>query len=124
MLGEEVTRACRPRYRIEPHSSGLTHVGAAIFWRLHAPQWSGMPAGFDLRVRPRVSTRVTLAEGLGDQVARVDAGDAGEAGAQAHARLLGDQHEVGRTPAERLGPAAGERGRPYAGAVVAGPAHA
>ena len=49
-------------------------------------------------------------------------GNAGEAGAQADARLLGDQHHIGRTAAERFRPAAGDRRRAHADPVVARPA--
>ena len=31
VLREEIARACGPRYRIEPHSFGLTHVSTSIF---------------------------------------------------------------------------------------------
>jgi len=82
MFGEDITRACRPRYRIEPHSFGFTHIGAAIFRRLHAPQWSGMPARPDLGVRAGMTTRVMRLERLGDQMTRIETGDAGEAGAE------------------------------------------
>src|ERR1700712_3234754 len=89
MLGEKVTRACRPRYRIEPHSYRLTHVGASILRGLDAPQGSGVTRRFDLGVRPRMSTGV--GQSLGDQISRVDAGNSREARAETHTRLLGDQ---------------------------------
>src|SRR3954467_9456035 len=76
VLREEVARACGPRYRIEPHSFGLTHVGASILRGLDAPQWSRVPGRLDLGVRAGVSTGVR--ERLGDQIAGVDARNAGE----------------------------------------------
>src|SRR5689334_6053996 len=58
VLREEVTRACGPRYRIEPHSFGLTHVGTSIFRGLDAPQWSGVAGRLDLGMWPGMSTGV------------------------------------------------------------------
>src|SRR4051794_10438940 len=119
MLGQEVARACRPRYRIEPDSFGLGHVRASIFRGLDAPQWSGMSTGADLRMRSGVTG--TVRQSLGDQIPRVDAGDPGEARAESDARLLRDEHQVGRAAAQRLRAAAGQRGRPYARTIVPGP---
>src|SRR5690242_4241669 len=92
VLREEVARACRPRYRIEPHSFRLTHVRASIFRGLDAPQWSGVAAGSDLGVRSRMAAPRN--ERLGDEVTWVYAGNPAESGAQPDARLLGDEHDV------------------------------
>ena len=48
VFGQEVARACRPRYRIEPHSFGFTHIGASVLRGLDAPQWNAVTTGFDL----------------------------------------------------------------------------
>src|SRR3954470_21687949 len=80
VLREEVTRACRPRYRIEPHSFCLTHVSASVLRGLDAPQWSGVSGGLDLGMWAGMS--FGAGERLGDQVARVDAGYPGETSAQ------------------------------------------
>src|SRR4051812_35130369 len=120
VLREEVTRACGPRYRIEPHSFGLTHVCASILRGLDAPQWSGVAGRLDLGMWTGVS--IGVPERLGDQITRVDARNPGEARAQSDTGTLGDQHDVRGAPAERFRPAAGERGRPYAQTVVTRPA--
>src|SRR4051812_12309512 len=120
VLREEVTRACRPRYRIEPHSFGLTHVSASILRGLDTPQWSGVTGSLDLGVRAEMPFGV--GERLGDQVTRVDAGDPGETIAQADAGQLGDQDHIGRSAAEGFRAAAGEGARAYTHPVVTRPA--
>src|ERR1700754_913582 len=93
VLREEVTRACGPRYRIEPHSFGLTHVRASILWGLDAPQWSGVAGRLDLGVWTSVS--IGVGQRFGDQIPGVGTGDPGESRAQSDAGDLRDQHHIG-----------------------------
>ena len=79
-----------------------------------------MPGRLDLRVRA-----VLASASIAGQVSGPGSGPAhaGEPGAEPDARLLGDQHDVGRAAAERRRAAAGQRGRADTPSVVAGPGH-
>ena len=67
---------------------------------------------------PAASSLASGGPAVGDPAA-VRPVEAGEAGPQPDPGLLGDQHQLG-DPAQRRRPGAGERGRPGAGALVAG----
>ena len=117
---EEVTRARRPGYRIQPHSPA-----SPTYALLSGPDDTdhsgvGCRTGADLGVR---DARVTRAGSVSASAirTRVRPGQPGEPGAQPDARLLGDENQVRRTTPTAPGRQA--TASPRTSAVVAGPGH-
>src|SRR4051812_47326313 len=109
-LGQQPRRVHGPHAQPQPDAVGLADEGGAVVRGRHGPERGVLAGRLDVD-----------RGGTGDDVAGVQAGQAGVAAADARAGFLGDQHQLGRA-AERRGAGAVDDDRPGAGLAAPGEA--